>query len=209
MKILAVADVEDRALADHFDAERWRGVGLILSLGDLKPNYLDYLVSRLNVPCFYVRGNHDSGYGESPPAGCEDANGRIVRVGGLRIAGLEGARWYGGSGVEYSDRHTAVRAFLLGLRIRLAGGIDILMTHAPPTFGDPALDAALDKVHAGFDSYHSLVLRHRPRLLLHGHTHLNYGRNKREQTIGSTRVIDCYGATLIDLDPRPSRHAAA
>src|SRR5689334_13734228 len=111
MKILAVADVEDRALADHFDPERWRGVSLICSLGDLKPEYLDYLVSRLNVPLLYVRGNHDTGYAESPPAGCEDVNGRVVKVDGLRIAGLEGSRWYGGSGVEYSERHTALRAF--------------------------------------------------------------------------------------------------
>jgi Icc-related predicted phosphoesterase len=209
MKILAVADTEDRALCDHFDPERWRGVDLILSLGDLKSGYLDYLVSRLNVPCLYVRGNHDAGYEESPPAGCEDVNGRVVKVAGLRIAGLEGSRWYGGSGVEYSDRHTALRAFLLGLRIRLAGGVDILMTHAPPTFGDPALDSALDKVHAGFDCYRKLALTHQPRLFLHGHTHLNYGRNKREQTVGSTRLIDCYGATLIELDPLSSRRAAA
>ena len=209
MKILAVADTEDRALAEHFDPERWRGVDLILSLGDLKPDYLDYLVSRLNVPLLYVRGNHDGGYRDSPPAGCEDVDGRVVKVAGLRIGGLEGSRWYGGSGVEYSDRHTALRAFMLGLRIRLAGGLDILMTHAPPTFGDPAVDDALDKVHAGFDSYRRLVLTHRPRLLLHGHTHLNYGRNKRERMLGSTRVIDCYGATLVELDPRPSRPAAA
>jgi Icc-related predicted phosphoesterase len=209
MKILAVADVEDRALGEHFDPERWRGVDLILSLGDLKPDYLDYLVSRLNVRCLYVRGNHDAAYGQSPPAGCDDVNGRVVKVDGLRIAGLEGSRWYGGSGVEYSDRHTALRAFLLDLRIRLAGGVDVLMTHAPPTFGDPALDDALDKVHAGFDSYRKLALAHQPRLFLHGHTHLNYGRNKREQAIGSTRVIDCYGATLIELGPLPSRRAAA
>jgi Icc-related predicted phosphoesterase len=207
MRILAVADAEDRALADHFDPERWRGVDLILSLGDLKPSYLDYLVSRLNVPLLYVRGNHDAGYEQAPPAGCDDVNGRVLKVGGLRIAGLEGSRWYGGSGVEYSDRHMAFRAFMLGLRIRLAGGVDVVMTHAPPTFGNPAIDDALDKVHAGFDSFRKLALAHQPRLFLHGHTHLNYGRNKREQMLGRTRVIDCYGATLIELDP--SQRAAA
>src|SRR6185295_13258779 len=121
-RILAVADAEDRALAEHFDPERWRGVDLILSLGDLKPDYLDYLVSRLNVRCLYVRGNHDAAYAEAPPAGCDNVDGRVVRFSGLRIAGLEGSRWYGGSGVEYSDRHTALRAFMLDLRIRLAGG---------------------------------------------------------------------------------------
>ena len=207
MRILAVADAEDRALADHFDPERWRGVELVLSMGDLKSEYLDYLVSRLNVPLLYVRGNHDARYAEDPPAGCENVDGRVRRIGGLRIAGLEGSRWYGGSGVEYSDRHMAFRAFMLGLKIRLAGGVDVIMTHAPPTYGDPVLDAATDKVHAGFESLRRLALAHRPRLFLHGHTHLNYGRNKRERLIGQTRVIDCYGATLIELDS--TRRAAA
>ena len=57
MKILAVADAEERALGEHFNPERWQGVELVLSLGDLKADYLDYLVTRLNVPLLYVRGS--------------------------------------------------------------------------------------------------------------------------------------------------------
>src|SRR5438067_13888266 len=113
MKILAVADAEERALGEHFNPERWRGVDLVLSLGDLKADYLDYLVSRLNVPLLYVRGNHDAAYRDQPPLGCEDVNGRVVRTLGLKIAGLEGSRWYGGSGVEYGDGEMALRTFML------------------------------------------------------------------------------------------------
>jgi predicted phosphodiesterase len=201
VKILAVADVEERALGEHFDPERWRGVDLIASCGDLDPGYLDYLVSRLNVPCYYVRGNHDAGYGQRPPGGCQDVHLRVVNYRGLRIAGLEGSRWYGGKGVEYSDRSVALRASLLGWRIRLAGGIDILMTHAPPLLPSSS-DAPVDRVHQGFEAFTLLAERFRPQILLHGHTHLGYGRGQRERRIGAIRVIDCYGHALVEVEPR-------
>lgn len=199
MRILAVADTEDRTLSEHFNPERYRDVDLVVSLGDLDADYLDYLVSRLNVRCLYVRGNHDAAYHERPPAGCENVDGRVLTCGGLRFAGLEGSRWYGGRGVEYGDRHMAWRGLMLGLRIRVAGGVDVIMAHAPPTYPDDPLDATVDRVHAGFLTFQRLIETYRPKLFLHGHTHLGYGRNKRERAIGATRVIDCYGATLIDL----------
>lgn len=205
LKILAVADAPDRALSDHFNPERWRGIDVIMSCGDLEPEYLDYLVSRLNVPCFYVRGNHDAVYAERPPGGCEDLNGRIVRFRGLRLAGLEGARWYGGQGVECTDRAMAWRARRLGLKALFSGALDILLTHAPPTFRPEdrpegaGSEPEPDRVHRGFDSIRDLVLGQRPRLHLHGHTHLGYGRGEREKRLGSTRVIDCYGAYVLDL----------
>jgi Icc-related predicted phosphoesterase len=204
VRILAVADAEERALGEHFDPARWRGVDLLVSCGDLRPDYLDYLVSRLNVPCLYVRGNHDSSYEESPPGGCENLHGRVVEVGGLRFAGLEGSRWYGGKGVEYSDRSIALRAWLLSWRVRMAGGVDVLVTHAPPLL-PAAADAPPDRVHQGFPAFTDLAARFRPQLFLHGHTHLGYGRGQRERLLGPTRVIDCYGHCLIEVEPPRGR----
>jgi Icc-related predicted phosphoesterase len=200
VRILAVADVEERALGEHFDPERWRGIDLIVSCGDLDSDYLDYLVSRLNVPCLYVRGNHDRAYEQRPPGGCEDVHSRVVRVAGLRFAGLEGSRWYGGKGVEYSDRAVALRAWLLAWRIRMAGGVDVLVTHAPPLLPSTS-DAPVDRVHEGFEAFTALAERFRPQLFLHGHTHLGYGRGQRERRLGATRVIDCYGHALIEVEP--------
>jgi Icc-related predicted phosphoesterase len=211
VKILAVADREDRALADHFDPRRWAGIDLIVSCGDLKPEYLDYLVSCLNVPLVYVRGNHDTTYDSHHMGGCQNLHGRVVRVQGLRIAGLEGSRWYGGRGIEYGDRAMAMRAWLLSMKIRLSRGVDVIVTHAPPSF-PPSADGLPDPshrgvgaprepdlVHAGFDSLQTLVRRHAPRALLHGHTHLDYGRARRERQLGATRVIDCYGAFQVEV----------
>ena len=83
MKILLISDTEERSLWDNWTgatAERLADVGLILSAGDLKAEYLEFLVTMLNVPLVYVRGNHDEMYDERPPEGCEDADGKVVDV---------------------------------------------------------------------------------------------------------------------------------
>ena len=59
-------------LYDYFDRERYADIDLILSAGDLRPRFLSFLVSMLNKPCYYVKGNHDTIYSSEPPLGCED-----------------------------------------------------------------------------------------------------------------------------------------
>ena len=44
MKILCIADEENKGLWDHFQREKLEGVDLILSAGDLSPDYLQFLV---------------------------------------------------------------------------------------------------------------------------------------------------------------------
>ena len=50
MKILAVSDVECPALWDYYRPERVAGVDLIISCGDLKREYLEFLVTMTNKP---------------------------------------------------------------------------------------------------------------------------------------------------------------
>ena len=56
MKILLIADEESKILWDYFDPERLEGVELILSAGDLKSSYLEFLVTMLNIPLLYIHG---------------------------------------------------------------------------------------------------------------------------------------------------------
>lgn len=83
MKILCIADTEQRELWDHWSTSGRRmleGVQLILSAGDLKPDYLEFLVTMLSVPCLYVRGNHDDIYHSEPPQGCLCIEDKIVKI---------------------------------------------------------------------------------------------------------------------------------
>lgn len=104
MKILIIADRELPELWDMWESagrKRLAGVELILSAGDLKAEYLEFLVTMLNVPCLYVRGNHDADYNRRPPEGCIDADGTVTELTfpqpdgapplTIRVAGLGGS----------------------------------------------------------------------------------------------------------------------
>ena len=69
MKALLVSDAESRALWDYYRPERVEGVDVIISCGDLKKEYLEFLVTMTSKPVLYVPGNHDAGYVSDPPGG--------------------------------------------------------------------------------------------------------------------------------------------
>jgi predicted phosphodiesterase len=80
MKILLVSDEECSYIWDYFDAERFKDIELIISCGDLKADYLSFLVTMIKAPLFYVPGNHDGKYDVKPPEGCESIMLRKVSV---------------------------------------------------------------------------------------------------------------------------------
>jgi len=59
MKILALSDQVEERVYNLAGQGYFQEIGLILGCGDLPYSYLEYLVSVLNVPMFYVPGNHD------------------------------------------------------------------------------------------------------------------------------------------------------
>ena len=186
---------------------------LVVSCGDLPFDYLEYLVSRLDVPLLYVPGNHDPSVNppdmtwmplatEMPrpgPEGCENIDGRLVEVSGLRIAGLGGSLRYKQGPNQYTQAQAARRAVKLELRLRLkrvrdGRKLDVLVTHAPP-FG---MAEAKDSAHVGFVAALRLIQHFQPLLAAHGHVH-PYGRTLPERRAGATRVINVVPSRVIDL----------
>src|SRR5947209_17727455 len=131
MRILAVSDQVDPVLYDYFDVDRWRAahIDLLISCGDLSAEYLSYLVSRFDVPIFYVHGNHDRAYHESPPEGCDSIDGKHVTWKGLRILGLGGSPWYNGGPDQYDEGAMTWRIRRLQPRLWLSRGVDLVVTH--------------------------------------------------------------------------------
>ena len=196
MNILAIADVEERCLWECFRKERFEDVDLILSAGDLDPDYLEFLVTVINKPLVYVRGNHDDRYEKNPPLGCICIDGDLYEYEGLRILGLGGSMRYKDGVNQYTDRQMAWRVWKLKPRLFLKKGFDILLTHAP---GQDMVDCH-DLAHMGFSTFNRLLDKYHPALFLHGHTHLNYGRSiPRESTYGSTRVVNAYERYIMEL----------
>ena len=171
MKILAVSDRECPALWDHYIPGRLESYDLILACGDLKAEYLTFLVTMSRARLLYVHGNHDGSYSSHPPEGCEDIDGHLIEYNGVRILGLGGCLWYHEGPHQYTERQMRRRISRLKRAIKKAGGVDIVVTHAPPRgLGD--LD---DAAHRGFEAFVPLIESFRPKYLLHGHVHLNYG----------------------------------
>ena len=190
MKILCLADEVCTALWDYYTPGKLAEYDLILSSGDLKAEYLSFLVTMARCPLLYVHGNHDDSYRENPPEGCDCVDDKIVVYKGLRILGLGGSRRYTPGSHQYSEQQMRKRIRKLKRAIRLAGGVDIVLAHAAP-FG---VGDAEDLPHRGFAAFLELIDEYHPVYFLHGHVHLNYGTNiRRLGEYNGTTVINCCG----------------
>ena len=90
MKILLLADEESKYYWDYFEKSKLEGIDLIISCGDLAPQFLSFIATFAKVPILYVHGNHDSCYDETPPDGCICIDDDVYVYNGVRIAGLGG-----------------------------------------------------------------------------------------------------------------------
>ena len=196
MKVLVVADREEKALWDYYMPERLSGVELILSCGDLDPAYLEFLVTMTNVPLLYVRGNHDKKYNTKPPQGCICVEDRIYNYKGLRILGLGGSMRYRDAEDMYTEVEMRRRVSRVLPQIYFRNGFDILLTHAPAKgYGDLE-----DLPHQGFDCFNMLLEKMRPAYMLHGHVHQEYGRIQQEHSHPSgTRILNACGHLILEI----------
>ncbi len=205
MKILVIADEEVKSLWDYYDREKTKDVDLIISCGDLKPQYLEFLESMVNCPLLYVRGNHDSKYDLNPPLGCNHIDDKVYDYKGLRIAGLGGSMRYHLGEDMYTEAEMSRRIAKLNRQILLMNGVDILVTHAPARgYGDMQ-----DLPHLGFECFNEFMEKWHPKYMLHGHVHKSYQYKfvrEREHASG-TKIINAYEYTTLDIgdDEHPAQ----
>jgi predicted phosphodiesterase len=215
-RVLVVAD--ETAPQLHRPEVRDLEPDLIVSCGDLPFDYLEYLVSVVNVPLVFVPGNHDPAiptrrkrpidahgftwdahYGDGPrPLGCRNIDQKIVDVAGLRIAGLGGCIRYNKGPNQYTQRQMARRSLMLEARARTRPTrrrMDLLVTHAPPEGCGDRSDAA----HQGIRALHRLTRVLEPSYLLHGHIH-PYGIEQPDRRIGRTKVVNVVPYKLMEIE---------
>ena len=93
MNIMILSDQESKLLYEYYDPERIKDIDLLISCGDLPPEYLTFFASVCHAPLVYVRGNHDNKYAYKPPEGCICVEDDIYVYKGVRIRGA--GRFYG------------------------------------------------------------------------------------------------------------------
>ncbi len=197
MKILLVADEPCKALWDYYDGERLKNIDLILSAGDLPPQYLSFLVTFANCPLLYVHGNHDGVYSVKKPDGCIDIDGRIYNFEGVRIFGLGGSMLYNEGPHQYTEKQMARRVAKAKLTLMRNRGFDILLTHAPIR----GINDQEDLPHRGFQVFDTLLDKYKPRYMVHGHVHMNYSYNiPRTLEHKNTTVINAFERYLLTYE---------
>jgi Icc-related predicted phosphoesterase len=215
MRILAVSDKVEPTLYSQTIKQHVGDIDLILGCGDLPRYYLEYLVTMLGGPLFYVIGNHANAVSKrykqreqwEYPAGCVNIHGQVIRYNGLLIAGLEGSMRYNNNRYfQYSEQEMVRKMWGLTPRLvlnRFLYGryLDILITHAPPE----GIHDKKDRCHQGFGAFVTLMERFRPRYLLHGHVHVYSPFETTETMYRDTHVVNVYGRQILEIDEESLR----
>jgi len=191
LKILCLADEEDSFFYEYYTKGKFDQYDLILSAGDLKKEYLEFIVTMSNKKLIYVNGNHDS----EEIMGGICAEDDLIVVNGIRILGLGGSMKYSGGKNQYSEWQMRLRIFKLRRKIKKAGGVDIVLTHVPPRgYGDME-----DLAHNGFSCFEKLLDKYEPKYMIHGHIHMTYGYNvSRIIEYKNTKIINAYKKYELD-----------
>jgi Icc-related predicted phosphoesterase len=196
LKILTVSDTVEPELKQPSDPGRFAGIDLIISCGDLPPEYLTFLVNSLNAPLYYVGGNHDIRYKAKPPEGGFNLHGRLVEFEGINILGLEGSHWYNGGPYQYTEDQMQSAIRRLRPRMWWRGGVDVVVTHAPPRH----VHDAEDPCHRGFECFHRLIKKYEPDYFIHGHIHRLFDSPAdRVTVVGKTKVVNTYGYNILEI----------
>jgi Icc-related predicted phosphoesterase len=178
MDLLVLADIDDL---------RWRGgkgsAEALLACGDVCDETIlgaaeAYGCDRI----FAVKGNHDRA---APFAeGIVDVSLRVETFRGVRFGGLEGSWRYKPRGHFLYDQAEASAA--------LAGfpEVDVFVSHNSPR----GVHDRDDGVHIGFKALRRYLRRARPRLMVHGHQHVD-----RETTLKGVLVVGVHGFRTLTL----------
>jgi len=207
VKILAVSDEVVERLYSLCSGGHFQDIELILGCGDLPYPYLENLVSFLNVPLFYIPGNHDPAFNlrdsQSYAQGGSSLDLKLARYKKFLVGGFGGSIHYRPDGVnQYTQSEAYFRAFTLVPRLILnkmnyGRALDILITHSPP-FG---IHDEETQAHQGLKAINWLIRVANPRYHFHGHTHFQRRNlSPSETTLGETKVINIFPYKVIDLE---------
>lgn len=200
MKVLAVSDQVIDFIYGPGCRAKFGHIDLVISCGDLPYYYLEFILTTLDKPLYFVRGNHANKveYSRSiaitGPRGAIDLHRRVDRHQGLLLAGVEGSLRYNRGDFQYSqgEMWSHVLSLVPGLllnRVRTGRYLDVFVTHAPPM----GIHDKPDRAHTGIQAFAWLDRVFKPRFHLHGHIHRYFPTDPERTRYEETLVVNAYG----------------
>jgi Icc-related predicted phosphoesterase len=208
VKLLSVSDKKYHLIHSPKVRERFPDMDLVIGCGDLPYYYLEYISEMLNVPLFFVRGNHnhpEEFHSEGIrrfPKGCFDLHRRVRRWNGVLMAGVEGSLKYNDRGYfQYTQSEMWWNVFslipgMLMSKLKYGRYLDLFVTHAPPW----DIHDKQDRTHQGIKAYRWLLQVFQPRYHFHGHIHVYQGDTQIETEFHNTLVINTFGYRETQLE---------
>jgi Icc-related predicted phosphoesterase len=206
VKILAVSDEVVERLYSLCSNGHFSEIELILGCGDLPYPYLENLLTLLNIPLFYIPGNHDPIYNSDNTLarveGGSNLDLKLARFKKFLIGGFGGSILYRPNGTnQYSQTEAYFRAFrmlprLLLNKLNYGRSLDILITHSPP-FG---IHDEETLSHQGLKAINWLLRVAQPRYHFHGHTHFQRGNLSPSESIRDlTKIVNVFPYKIIEV----------
>ncbi len=188
--------------------DRLTDIDFILGCGDLPYYYLEFLISILNRPLFYVHGNHDpekeylaDGSFVTGPSGGVNLHCSTSQEREVLLAGLEGSIRYRDGLFQYTQREMWYNVFqllprLLINKLRFGRYLDVLIAHSPP-YG---IHNGEDHVHIGFRAFLWVIEMFKPRYLVHGHRHIYNPTEVTKTQYLETTVLNIYPYKILEIE---------
>jgi Icc-related predicted phosphoesterase len=200
MKILALSDKVISYIYSPLARSRHNDVDLIVGCGDLSYFYLEYVLSTLDKPLFFVRGNHDKiaeyegKLMRTGPQGGVNLHRRVVNHQELLLAGVEGSLRYRFGKFQYTQSEMWNHIFylvpkLMVNRMKFGRYLDIFVTHAPPE----NIHDRDDLPHQGIKAFRWLNRVFQPSYHFHGHIHFYRPDEITCTKYGKTEINNIYG----------------
>lgn len=227
MKILIVSDQIDPFIYSCSITELFGDVDCVLCAGDLSMDYIDFIVSTLNKPTFFVFGNHnieklkyfhkearkENERIEGFSCGAVYAGFKVLREKNLMwthptskksspllIAGISGSIDYNHGLCQYTE--SEMRFKLLKLVPQLIYN-KIKYGRYLDIFLTHATPRHVhdheDNCHRGFNAFNKFIKRYKPIYMVHGHIHLYDQSEPRISRYDDTIVVNAYGHYVIEL----------
>jgi len=220
MKILCISDQVDPIIYSSSLKERFEDIDIVLCAGDLPMEYIDFVVSTLNKPTYFIFGNHNlqefkfyhetdkfqfhEEYTMKHAHGAEYAGFKVLRKKNLLIAGISGSIKYNDGKNQYTEGEMKWHLIkmipaLLYNKIRYGRYLDIFLTHATPK----DIHDKPDPCHRGFQCFRWFLKKFKPTYMVHGHIHLYDIQDIRVSKYLDTTIINAYSHFVLDTECPP------